>query len=117
MSHRPPGAQSTAPQLDDGYMSAFFDESARGPIYRTAARYCSDCGVRLSGYNRGSTCYTHTPAKAYRAIVSDKKPILEKYHGKPCRVCGGTLRYGSGSCVVCVSRAARKKQEGKKNGI
>lgn len=105
--------------IDDASLYAFFDD-CRGPIYRHGVRRCSveGCNVRLSGYNRGSTCFAHTPDKHYRAIVTDKKPIREKYHGRPCRVCGGTQRYAAGNCVACAKIKAdiqtannRKKRE------
>ena len=31
-----------------------------------------------------------------------------KYHGQPCKYCGSTLRYKSGSCIACTKRRANK---------
>ena len=33
---------------------------------------------------------------------------MTKYHGSPCKVCGGTLRYKSRDCVACAKKRARK---------
>lgn len=34
-----------------------------------------------------------------------------KYDGKPCRTCGGTLRYQSNDrCVACIQKASKEKR-------
>jgi len=51
----------------------------RGNTPRTfeEMRYCPvhGCGKKLSVYNRGPACYTHTPAKASR-VRGRKPPVL-----------------------------------------